>query len=97
MATWIEDYEIALSRAPDGKLIATTDASVPLANGCMVGEPDENVELVYIHLDVTHGGNKFPVWVCRPRDSLERADLEAAIIAEHGPEIVAAVKRMEET
>src|SRR5437868_14717710 len=90
-----EGYEISLSRSPDGTPIVTTDADVPLANGCMIGTPDASADLIYVHLDVIHDGKKSPVWVCQSRESLQDSGLEATIIAEHGPEIVAAVKQME--
>jgi hypothetical protein len=94
MSEQFEGYEISLSRSPDGKPIMTTDPDVPMGNGCMVGTPGD-ADLIYIHLDVTHNGRKFPVWVCQSREGLQELGLEAAIIAEHGPEIVAAVKKME--
>ncbi|HJQ26995.1 MAG TPA: hypothetical protein VKA60_24115 [Blastocatellia bacterium] len=95
MPEQFEGYEISLSRTPDGTPIVTTNSDVPLANECMVGTLDASPDLLYIHLDVMHDGKKFPVWVCQLRDSLKNSELEAAIIAEHGPEIVAAVKKME--
>lgn len=95
MPEQFEGYEISLSRAPDGTPIVTINSDVPLANECMVGTPDASPDLLYVHLDVIHDGKKFPVWVCQARDSLEDSELEAAIVAEHGAEIVAAVKRME--
>lgn len=90
-----EGYEISLSRTPDGRPVVTTDANVPMANGCMIGNPDTDADLIYVHLDVRHDGRKFPVWVCVSNDHLQKPDLESAIIAGKGTEIVAAVKDME--
>ena len=95
MPELFEGYEISLSRTPDGRPVVTTDANVPMANGCMIGNPDTDADLIYVHLDVRHDGRKFPVWVCVSKDHLQKPDLETAIIAGKGTEIVAAVKDME--
>ncbi|MFL6274277.1 MAG: hypothetical protein ACJ74G_03630 [Blastocatellia bacterium] len=95
MSELFEGYEISLSRTPDGRPVVTNDANVPMANGCMIGNPDADADLIYVHLDVRHDGRKFPVWVCLSNDHLQEADLESAIIAGKGAEIVAAVKDME--
>lgn len=96
MQKMVEGYDISLSRTPDGKVVATTDADVPMASGCLVGAPNEQTDSVYVHLDVTHNGRRFPVWVCQPGGNLTESDLESRIVAEMGPDIVAAVKRIEQ-
>ncbi|HKQ05552.1 MAG TPA: hypothetical protein VJ464_10500 [Blastocatellia bacterium] len=95
MAELFEGYEISLSRSPDGRPVVTTDANVPMANGCMIGNPDTDADLIYVHLDVRRDGRKFAVWVCVSNDHLQKPDLESAIIADKGPEIIAAVQVME--
>lgn len=90
-----DDYEIYLSRTPDGQLIATIDEKVPLASDCLIDEPGDKPDTVFIHLDVIHNGSVYPVWVCDSQDRLNDPDLESKLEVEKRDDIIAAIKKLE--
>jgi hypothetical protein len=89
-----DDYEISISRTPDGKLIVTDDPNVPLEPDCVVESPEQDSSIVFIHLYVIHKGRHVPVWFCLSEETAQSDDLER-IIEERRPEIVEAVNRWE--
>lgn len=89
-----DDYEISLSRTPDGHVVATNDASVPLENEFMINEPGAYDSPVFIHLDVIHDGSLFSVWICDSQDRLNDPDLETKIKVDKRDEIIEAIKKL---
>jgi hypothetical protein len=90
-----EEYEISLSRTPDGHIVATDDPNVPLKHECVINEPGENPKPIFIHLDVIHDGSVFSIWVCDSQDRLDDPDLETKLKEENKSEIVEAIKKLE--
>jgi hypothetical protein len=89
-----DDYEISISRTPDGKLIVTDDPAVPLEPDCIVENPEGSSNTLFIHLSVIHNGRHVPVWFCVSEEAAQGNDLEK-IIEERRPEIIEAVNRWE--
>jgi hypothetical protein len=89
------DYEISISRAPDGRPVVTSDPDVPLNQECIAGQPPDPSEALFIHLDVRYNGKLFPIWFCGTRDMLAERNLEKSI-EDRSPEIIEAIKKWEE-
>jgi hypothetical protein len=89
-------YDIELSRAPDGQVIFTRDANVPLHHECVVGEPEESADTVFIHLQILHEGSRFPVWVCEPADVINDPDMVSRFTRERKTEIIEAFRQWQE-
>jgi hypothetical protein len=89
-------YEIQVSRAPDGQIIFTRDAEVPLQHECLVldGENGERpADAVFIHLQILHDGSRYPVWVCESPDVLNDPNLVSRFTIDRKDEIIAAFKQ----
>jgi hypothetical protein len=92
-------YEIQVSRAPDGQVIFTRDANVPLQHECVVVNNEGGempADVVFIHLQILHNGSRFPVWVCESPDIINDPDLVSRFTRDRKDEIIAAFKQWQE-
>ena len=89
-------YEIEVSRAPDGQVIFTRDADVPLQHECVIVNTDGGevpADAVFIHLQVLTGGSRFPVWVCESPDVINDPELVSRFTRDRKDEIIAAFRQ----
>ena len=92
-------YDIQVSRAPDGQVIFTRDANVPLQHECVIvnGEGGKTpADVVFIHLQILHDGSRFPVWVCESPDIINDPNLVSRFTIDRKDEIIAAFKQWQE-
>ena len=92
-------YEIQVSRAPDGQVIFTRDANVPLQHECVVVNNEGGemaADAVFIHLQILHNGSRFPVWVCESPDVINDPDLVSRFTIDRKDEIVEAFRQWQE-
>jgi hypothetical protein len=90
-------YEIEVSRAPDGQVIFTRDANVPLQHECIVGSPEGADDTIFIHLQILHDGSRFPVWVCESPDVISDPQMVSRFTRERKAEIIEAFKQWQGT
>jgi hypothetical protein len=92
-------YEIQVSRAPDGQVIFTRDASVPLQQECVVldgGNGEVPAGAVFIHMQILHNGSRYPLWVCESPDIINDPNLVSRYTIDRKDEIIEAFKRSQE-
>lgn len=89
-------YEIEVSRAPDGQVIFTRDANVPLQHECVVRNGEASADAVFIHLQVLHDGSRFPVWVCESPDVIKDPEMVSRFTRDRKDEIIEAFKQWQE-
>lgn len=90
-----DDYEISISRTPDGNQVVTTDENILLETDYLVNDPDEFEKPIFIHLDVIHDGTKFSLWISDSQDRLGDPDLESEIKENKREEIIEAIKKLQ--
>src|SRR5437764_12609780 len=91
----VDDYELRVLRAPDGKFIVTDNPDVQFQGGCMAIDAVQPADPIFIHLEVFHNGKRFMVWLCESRDLLGNKDVEKHITKDRREEIIAALKRQQ--
>jgi hypothetical protein len=89
-------YEIQVSRAPDGQVIFTRDANVPLQHECVILDGEVPADAVFIHLQILHNGSRYPLWVCESPDVINDPNLVSRFTIDRKDEIIAAFKQWQE-
>lgn len=92
-------YEIQVSRAPDGQVIFTRDANVPLQHECVVVNNEGGempADAIFIHLQILHDGSRFPVWVCESPEVINDPDLVSRFTIDRKDEIIEAFRQRQE-
>ena len=92
-------YEIQVSRAPDGQVIFTRDANVPLQHECVVVNNEGGempADVVFVHLQILHDGSRFPVCVCESSDVINDPDLVSRFSIDRKDEIIGAFTQWQE-
>jgi len=82
------DFEISISRTPDGKPIVSRNPNVSLSGECIINQPADASERVFIHLEVIHKGVRYPVWICETQSDVGELDLARIMSEEKKEEIV---------
>src|ERR1041384_597210 len=89
-------YEIQVSRAPDGQVIFTRDANVPLQQECVVLDGETPADAVFIHLQILHKAPLDTLWVCQPPDLINDPDLVRRFTVDRKDEITDAFRQWQE-